>query len=70
MKQNILLLLSGILIWCTISCSYLPEEIDLASGMEVGETVNYISLKPTRSTSSKTGLIFYPRGLVDPHAYI
>lgn len=70
MKRNILFLLSGILIWCTISCSYLPEEIDLASGMEVDETVNYISLKPTRGTSSKTGLIFYPGGLVDPHAYI
>jgi hypothetical protein len=70
MKQNILLLLSSILIWSTTSCSYLPEEIDIISGVEIDETVDYISLKPTIITSAKTGLLFYPGGLVDPHAYI
>lgn len=70
MKHNLILLLSSMLIFCNTSCSYLPEEVDWLSGIQVDETVNYISLKPTSVASSKTGLLFYPGGLVDPHAYI
>lgn len=70
MKYFITLLISSLLISATISCSYLPEEIDIVSGVELDETVNYIRLKPTGITNEKTGLIFYPGGLVDPHAYV
>jgi hypothetical protein len=71
MKHNLILLfVSSLLILCTAACSYLPEEVDWISGVEVDETPNYISLKPTNVTNSKTGLLFYPGGLVDPHAYI
>jgi hypothetical protein len=69
MKQNMLLLLSLLILGIT-SCSYLPEEIDLLNGIQMEETANYISLKPSNVTSSKTGLLFYPGGLVDSHAYI
>lgn len=69
MKKSILLLLS-ILISGITSCSYLPEEIDLLDGVQVEETASYISLQPNSGTSSKTGLLFYPGGLIDPHAYI
>lgn len=70
MKHKIILFVSSLLLLTTTACSYLPEEIDWISGVAVDETPNYISLKPTAVTSSKTGLLFYPGGLVDPHAYI
>lgn len=70
MKHNMILLLSSLLILGMTACSYLPEEIDLVNGIQVEETADYIRLKPSTGTLSKTGLLFYPGGLVDPHAYI
>lgn len=70
MKYNIIGCLTSILILGITSCSYLPEKVNRISAVEVNETVNYISLERTISTNSKTGLLFYPGGLVDPHAYI
>jgi len=71
MKNNSRLYLVGILILLVVnSCSYLPEEVDWINGVQVDERSNYISLKPTTGTRFKTGLLFYPGGLVDPHAYI
>lgn len=71
MKHHIKLLISSLLMLiAAAACSYLPEEIDVVNGIKLDETVNYIRLKPTGVTSVKTGLIFYPGGLVDPHAYI
>ena len=70
MKHHLILLLSSLFLLTATACSYLPEEVDWINGVQVDETPNYISLKPTTVTSSKTGLLFYPGGLVDPHAYI
>lgn len=60
----------GVLVYLFQSCSYLPEEINIISGVAVKETVDYISLEPQMGSTSETGLLFYPGGLVDPHAYI
>lgn len=72
MRYNIIIIgcLMSILILGITSCSYLPEKVNRISGIEVNETVHYISLERTISTKAKTGLLFYPGGLVDPHAYI
>lgn len=70
MKHNIRVLISSLFLLAATACSYLPEEVNWISGVEVDETPDYISLKPTMVTGSKTGLLFYPGGLVDPHAYI
>lgn len=52
------------------SCSYLPEAENLPGGIHIEENRDYILLEPQHSESlSPTGLIFYPGGLVDPHAY-
>ena len=53
------------------SCSYLPESLDKPQGVEVSEIRDYIQIDPTAySDPGTTGLIFYPGGLVDPHAYL
>ncbi|MFA6128311.1 MAG: alpha/beta hydrolase [Bacteroidales bacterium] len=52
------------------SCSYTPDEQILASAVTVYEYRDYIEVNPTSNIYSKTGLVFYPGGLVDPHAYI
>ena len=52
------------------SCSYLPEELILPSTVKVYEYRDYIEINPTSNQYSKTGLVFYPGGFVDPHAYI
>jgi hypothetical protein len=52
------------------SCSYLPEEIDLVTGVEMTETTDYIKLSPQNTPQKSTGVFFYPGGLVDYHAYI
>ncbi len=51
-----------------LSCSYLPQDFGAVSGVTVTENRDYISLMPTNT--AVTGVIFYPGGLVDPHAYI
>ena len=49
------------------SCSYLPEG---SPSLDYEETADYIVLKSSNPDNSKAGIIFYPGGLVDPHAYI
>jgi hypothetical protein len=53
-----------------VSCSYLPEKQDVPEVVTVYEYRTYIEINPTSNHYSKTGLVFYPGGLVDPHAYI
>ena len=50
-----------------MSCSYLPEA---PLNVVFEENADYIILKPSGSTDKQTGIVFYPGGLVDPHAYI
>lgn len=50
-----------------ISCSYLPEG---APTLEVEENADYIVLRSSLPDNNKAGIMFYPGGLVDPHAYI
>jgi len=61
LKVSILLLLG--------SCTYLPEHEFDNPEVLINETRDYIELKPARNDISNTGFIFYPGGLVDPHAY-
>jgi len=52
------------------ACSYLPEEQAIPDVISIYEYRDYIEINPTSNRYSKTGLVFYPGGLVDPHAYI
>ena len=68
--------LNGPLLMCCIalaswqSCTYLPEPGQENGGLEVRETAGYIEIVPSGGNDlSSTGFIFYPGGLVDPHAY-
>jgi hypothetical protein len=53
-----------------VSCSYLPEKQELPSVITVYDYREYIEINPTSNHYAKTGLVFYPGGLVDPRAYI
>lgn len=64
----------GALFLCSVisvysGCSYLPDlpEID---GVDIIEKREYILIEPESGTPGNTGILFYPGGLVDPHAYI
>jgi len=59
-----------ILIGGLTSCSYLPSENNYDSNLLIDENADYIILQTNNSQLDKAGLIFYPGGLVDPHAYI
>jgi hypothetical protein len=49
----------------------LPEEMLVSEQVQITENRDYIEITPlNNSNSSKYGLLFYPGGLVDPHAYI
>jgi len=50
-----------------ISCSYLPQG---SPTLEVEENADYMVLRSSFPDNDKAGIIFYPGGLVDPHAYI
>ncbi len=52
------------------ACSYLPEEQIVTDVLGVYETRNYIEITPNSGDFSKTGFVFYPGDLVDPHAYV
>jgi hypothetical protein len=52
------------------SCSYLPDDQTLPSAVTIYDYRDYIEINPTSNEYSKTGLVFYPGGFVDPHAYI
>lgn len=59
-----------ILVILLVSCSYLPDDQTLSSAVTIYEFRDYIEINPTSNQYSKTGLVFYPGGLVDPHAYV
>jgi len=46
----------------------LPENFDVTEGFSISETEKYIVLENV--LQANTGIIFYPGGLVDAHAYI
>lgn len=52
------------------ACSYLPQTDQDFPDVLRRENGLYIELLPEGSERSKTGLIIYPGGLVDPHAYM
>jgi len=58
------------LFFCIISnsCSYLPVDFEPVMGISIIETEKYIEIN--NEQQSTTGIIFYPGGLVDAHAYI
>lgn len=59
--------------WCCcslVACSALPEELNINSLVEIKETAHYIQLMPKNGNQAQTGIVFYPGGLVDAHAYI
>lgn len=55
---------------CCFSCSYLPENVEVSTAVTIEETPDYIALTPANTAPLSTGIVFYPGGLVDPHAYI
>lgn len=62
--------LTAFLLCLVASCTYLPEEQTPSSGVSIYEYRDYIEINPTSNQYSKTGLVFYPGGFIDPHAYI
>ena len=52
-------------------CSYLPEPVADATGVVIEEFRDHLLISPEEDSNlSPTGFIFYPGGLVDPHAYL
>lgn len=66
-NKYFLLILIPVLLF---QCSYLPEEQSVPDELTVTEDRNYIFITPGWEGSTRTGLVFYPGALVDPHAYI
>lgn len=62
------------LLFCSLfllaACSYLPENNQDVTGTQTRETRKYIEILPSSGAGSTTGLILYPGGLVDAHAYM
>lgn len=52
------------------NCTTLPEEQVIGDTLHIEENRDYIIITPNRQWYSMTGMVFYPGGLVDPHAYI
>ena len=52
------------------SCTYLPLDAGLASGVAVAESREAIIMTPAAGPPPTVGLIFYPGAFVDPHAYV
>lgn len=50
------------------SCTYLPESFAPTVGISITESEKYIEIDNQQLAT--TGIIFYPGGLVDAHAYI
>ncbi len=70
MKKYIVnkLLLTVMLVGVFNACTYLPEPQDVAPAFSITENNQYIQI--THGNNIETGIIFYPGGLVDAHAYI
>jgi hypothetical protein len=58
------------LAFCLFSCTYLPDKQDVPDVVSIFEYRTYIEINPSSNHYSKTGFVFYPAGLIDPHAYI
>ena len=52
------------------SCSYLPLTPIPATGLLVTDHQDYIDVMPATGSANATGLMFWPGGLLDPHAYV
>lgn len=50
------------------ACTYLPELNVIEPAFSITETAEYIQIE--NGTNAETGIIFYPGGFVDAHAYI
>lgn len=50
------------------SCTYLPEPNEIEPAFRLTETAKYIQIE--NRTNAETGIIFYPGGFVDAHAYV
>lgn len=59
-----------LLLLANFSCSYLPKPIEKSPDLVMEENADYILLTSANVDNNKAGIIFYPGGLVDPHAYI
>lgn len=60
----------GMLLLTAGACTYLPElNPDFPEILNL-ENISYIEIMPQGPERSNTGLIIYPGGLVDPHAYV
>lgn len=59
----------ALLLFSIPSCSYGPESLDIPSTVEITETRTYLHFSAPNQSSFKTGFLFYPGGLVDPHVY-
>ena len=62
------LLLTSLAIGVFNACTYLPEPYEIESEFSIEETNQYIQIK--HGVNIETGIIFYPGGFVDAHAYI
>lgn len=63
-KHVFLFLLSA-----TLSCSYLPLDMNIPANVTVRDTRFYVEIRPKDEAPRSTGFMFYPGALVDPHAY-
>ncbi len=59
-----------VILYGYFSCSYLPEDVNLNGAISMTETPDYIALSPASVVPESTGIMFYPGGLVDAHAYV
>jgi len=66
-KYQLLLLLA---LFANSGCSYLPEPVKDFPAVLITENRDYIEVLPGDLNTGNTGFLFYPGGLVDPHAYL
>jgi len=65
-----------LVLFCFIqACTYLPEESNLNLNVaqqfyKIEEDTDFIYLRSNTPISGSNHLVFYPGGLVDPHAYV
>jgi hypothetical protein len=52
------------------SCSYLPDGTALNAGVTVTESRAAMVVQASSGSTHSVGFMFYPGGLVDPHAYL
>lgn len=57
------------ILFLSIGCSYLPEDFD-NQNLVITEDTDFIELRSNFPSVRSIDVLFYPGGLVDPHAYI